>query len=173
MGVKTSEECLYLALMLRWENVGVADSASCTAGGKTAINSQIERLAYILRKIGPGADEGRFQTLSLNTRRQDGRSYISKDSSWMENPENIGDGWFFEGCTNLPQKREILRALRKVGYSTPFVECCQEFVAGKSVRKFIPTEKEAERIRAEPAPRGLEGFEMTPDEVQQFRAALS
>jgi hypothetical protein len=52
----------------------------------------------------------------------------------MTNPEDIGDGWFFEGCTSLPQKREILRALSKVGYSVPFAECCEEFVAGKSVR---------------------------------------
>jgi hypothetical protein len=42
MGVKTSEEVLWLALMLRWENAKVLDQASCTLDGKPAINSQIE-----------------------------------------------------------------------------------------------------------------------------------
>ena len=73
MGVKTSEECLWLALMLRWENVGVPDQASCTLDGKPAINSQIGRMAYILRKIGAGVDGGRFQTLAVHTRRRGGR----------------------------------------------------------------------------------------------------
>jgi hypothetical protein len=46
MGVKTSVEFLWLALMLRWENADVPDQASCTLDGKPAINSQIERMAY-------------------------------------------------------------------------------------------------------------------------------
>ena len=170
MGVKTSEEVLWLALMLRWENVGVPDRDPCTLDGKPAINSQIERMAYILRKLG---DEGQFQTLCVHTRRADGRSYISKDSSWMENPVDIGDGWFFEGCTSLPQKRVILGALSKVGCSTPFVECCEEFVAGGSVRRFLPNKEEAERMLAEPEPSAMERFEVPPDLMHQIRAALS
>lgn len=168
MGVKTSEELLYLALMLRWENVQnarVPDGDRCTLDGEPAINSQIERMAYILRKIGAGADEGRFQTLRVHTPRQDGGFYISKDSSWMKEPKDIGDGWFFEGCTSLRQKRDILGALSKVGYSTPFVECCEEFVAadpGKSVRRFLPTKEQAGRMLAEPKPPGMESFEMPP-----------
>jgi hypothetical protein len=173
MGVKTSVEFLWLALMLRWENADVPDQASCTLDGKPAINSQIERMAYILRKLGVGADEGRFQTLGVHTRRLDGRSYVSKDSSWMTNPVDIGDDWFFEGCTSLPQKREILSALSKVGHSVPFVECCEEFVAGKSVRRFLPTKEEAERMLAEPEPPGMERFEAPPDLIQQILAAVS
>jgi hypothetical protein len=125
-------------------------------------------MAYILRKLGAGAEEGRFKTLSVHTRRQDGRSYISKDSSWMTNPEDIGDGWFFEGCTSLPQKREILRALSKIGYSVPFVECCEEFVAGNSVRRFLPTIEEAERMLAEPEPLGMRRFDVPPAIQQMF-----
>jgi hypothetical protein len=169
MGVKTSEECFWLALMLRWENVGVSDGGSCTLDGKPAINSQIRRMAYILRKLGAGA-EGRFRTLSVHNRRQDGGSYISKDSSWMEEPVDIGDGWFFEGCTSLRQKRDILGALSKLGYSTPFVECCEEFVAGNNVRRFLPRKEEAERMLAEPEPPCMEGFEVPP-EIQQILAA--
>lgn len=173
MGVKTSVELLWLALMLRWQKAGVSDQDHCTLDGKPAINSQIERMAYILRKLGAGADEGRFRTLSVHTRRQDGCSYISKDSSWMKDPVDIGDGWFFEGCTSLPQKRVILGALSKVGYSTPFVECCEEFVAGESVRRFLPAKEEAERMLAEPEPPGMERFEVPPDLLHQIRAALS
>ncbi len=173
MGVKTSEELLWLALMLRWEKAGVPNHDHCTLDGKPAINSQKERMAYILRKLGAGADEGRFRTLSVHTRRQDGGSYISKDSSWMEEPVDIGDGWFFEGCTSLRQKRDHLGALSKVGYSTPFVECCEEFVAGGSVRRFLPNKEEAERMLAEPEPSAMERFEVPPDLMHQIRAALS
>ncbi|HTT84133.1 MAG TPA: hypothetical protein VMF67_11670, partial [Rhizomicrobium sp.] len=84
----------------------------------------------------------------------------------MTNPKDIGDGWFFEGCTSLPQKREILRTLSKVGYSVPFVERCEEFVAGKSVRRFLPTKEEAERMLAEPEPPGMERFEMLPKLIE-------
>jgi hypothetical protein len=172
-GVKTPEEVLWLMLMLRWENARVPDLASCTLDGKPIFNSQIQRMTYILRKIGAGIDEGRFRTLSVHTRRQDGRSYISKDSSWMEDAVDIGDGWFFEGCTSLPQKRNILGALSKVGYSVPFVECCEEFVAGKSVRRFLPNQEEAERMLAEPEPPGMGRFELPPDMIQQLLAAVS
>jgi hypothetical protein len=172
-GVKTPEEALWLMLMLRWENASVPDLASCTLDGKPILNSQIQRMTYILRKIGAGIDEGRFRTLSVHTRRQDGRSYISKDSSWMEDAVDIGDGWFFEGCTNLPQKRSILGALSKVGYSVPFVECCEEFVAGESVRRFLPSKEEAERMLAEPEPSGMGRFELPPDMIQQLLAAVS
>lgn len=174
MGVKTSEEVLYVALMLRWENVGVPDGASCTLDGEPAINSQIERMAYVLRKLGAGADGGRFQTLAVHTPRGDGNSYISKDSSWMGYPKDIGDGWFFEGNTSLQQKREVLRALSYAGYSVPFVECCEEFVAGeKSVRRFLPTKEEAERMLAKPEPTGMEHFELPPEVQQILFAALS
>ncbi len=171
MGVKTREEVLWLALMLRWENVGVPDGVSCTLDGEPAINSQIERMAYVLRKLGIGADV--FRTLAVHTRRQDGRSYISKDSSWMKEPKDIGDGWFFEGCTSLRQKHDVLSALSKIGYSTPFVESCEEFVAGKSVRRFLPTEKEMERMLAEPEPAGMEPFEVPPELEQVLVSAFS
>ena len=103
----------------------------------------------------------------MHTRRAvgDGDSYISKGSSWMKEPVEIGDGWFFEGCTSLPQKRDVLGTLSKIGYSTPFVECCEEFVAGKSVRTFLPTKEEAQRMLAEPP--GMEPFEVPP-EISEF-----
>ena len=173
MGVKTREELLWLALMLRWENAGVPDGVFCTLDGEPAINSQIERMAYVLRKLGTGADGGRFQTLAVHTPRQDGSSYISKDSSWMKEPKDIGDGWFFEGCTSLRQKRDVVSALSKIGYSTPFVECCEEFVAGKSVRRFLPTKEEAQRMLAEPEPAGMEPFEVPPELQQILVAAFS
>jgi hypothetical protein len=174
MGVKSPEEVLYVALMLRWENVGVPDRASCTLDGEPAINSQIERMAYVLGKLGASTDGGRFQTLAVHTRRDDGGSYISRDSSRMGNPKEIGDGWFFEGNTSLPQKREILHALSYAGYSTPFVECCKEFVAGeKSVRRFLPTKEEAERMLEKPEPPGIEHFEAPPAVRQILLAALS
>jgi hypothetical protein len=81
VGVKTSEEVLWLLLMLRWENVGVPDGASCMLDGRPAINSQIARMAYILRKLGAGADEGRFQTVAVHTRRQDGKPPAARSTA--------------------------------------------------------------------------------------------
>jgi hypothetical protein len=91
----------------------------------------------------------------------------------MTDPVDIGDGWFFEGCTSLRQKRDILGALSKIGYSRPFVECCEEFVAGKSVRRFLPTKAEAERMLAEPEPPGMARFAAPPEIRQMLAAAFS
>jgi hypothetical protein len=159
--------------MLRWENAGVPNGSSFMLDGKQAENSQIERMAYALRKVGTGTDGALFQKLAVHTRRQDGRSYICDDASWMNEPKAIGDGWFFEGCTSLKQKRDILGKLSSIGYSIPFADCCEEFVAGNSVRRFLPNKKEAERMLAEPEPVGMERFELPPELQQILAAAFS
>jgi hypothetical protein len=92
----------------------------------------------------------------------------------MRLPTNIGDGWFFEGNISLSQKQEILGKPSYAGYSVPFVECCQEFVAGKkSVRRFLPTNEEAERILATEPAAGMEHSEVPPEVMQILEAALA
>jgi hypothetical protein len=100
----------------------------------------------LLRKVGAGAKERVFSTLARYSRRNDGESYISKNSSWMTEPYPLLQGWFFEGCTSLEQKQSILQHLTKVGLSPTFAACADDFVAGKSVVKYLPTDEEQEEI---------------------------
>ena len=64
----------------------------------------------------------------------------------MKEPEPLLEGWYFEGCTSLAQKQEILRNLRHLGFSRALVRCAQDFVAGNSVQKYVPSAEEQEQI---------------------------
>ena len=130
MGIKNTVEYLYEGLL----------------DGESARNTQITRMAYILRKIAAGQVERTYQLLSRHSRRKDGKSYISKDFSWMTEPYPLSSGWFFEGCTSLIQKQDILQHLSKLDLSPTLVDCIDEFVAGKSIKGRIPSEEEAEEI---------------------------
>ncbi|WP_306476571.1 hypothetical protein [Methyloversatilis sp.] len=146
MGIKNSVEYLYLTLMLRWEENAPPDKHEGLLDGASARNTQITRMAYILRKIAAGQEDHTYQLLSRHTRRNDGRSYISTDSSWMTEPYPLSSGWFFEGCTSLIQKQGILQNLSKLGLSPTLIDCIDEFVAGKGIKGRIPSEDEAEEI---------------------------
>lgn len=139
-------EILYLALMLRWEKTAPPDRHKGYLDGEEERNSQISRMAYVLKKISVGDEERVFNVLATHSRREDGRSYISKDSSWMKEPYPLWDGWFFEGCTNLKQKQDIIQSLTKLKLSPAFVACVDDFVEGRSVEGFLPREEDEEII---------------------------
>ena len=146
MHIKDPVELLYLSLMLRWERSAAPDKHQGLLDGQPERNTQISRMAYVLQKIGVGTEDHVFGTLARYTRRDDGESYISKNSSWMKEPYPLLAGWYFEGCTSLVQKQSFLQYLTKVGLSSTFVACADDFVAGKSVEKYLPTDKEQEEI---------------------------
>jgi len=146
MGIKNTVEYLYLALMLRWEKDAPPDRHQGLLDGEIARNTQIARMAYILKKIAAGQEERAYKLLCLNSRRDDGKSYVSQDFSWMKEPYPLSCGWYFEGCTSLIQKQEILQCLTKLDLSATLVNCIDEFVAGKSIESLLPTEDEAEEI---------------------------
>lgn len=146
MHLKDPVELLYLALMLRWERTAPPDKQQGLLDGKSERNTQISRMAYVLTKVAAGSEEKTFSTLARYTRRNDGESYISKNSSWMKEPYLLNDGWYFEGCTSLVQKQSFLQFLTKLGLSGVFVTCADEFVAGNSIDKFLPTDEEQEEI---------------------------
>lgn len=146
MGLKNTVEYLYLALMLRWEKNAPPDRHAGLLDGETARNTQITRFAYILRKIAAGQAERTYNKLSRYSRRNDSESYVSKDSSWMIEPYPLSEGWFFEGCTSLVQKAEIIQQLTKFDLSQSLVNCIEDFVSGKSIEKHIPSDEEAEEI---------------------------
>lgn len=146
MGIKNSVEYLYMVLMLQWEKDAPQDRHQGSLDGELAKNTQITRMAYILKKIAAGQEERTYQLLSRHSRRNDGNSYVSKTSSWMTEPYSLSSGWFFEGCTSLIQKQDILKHLTKLDLSPTLVDCIDEFVAGKSIKSRIPSEEEAEEI---------------------------
>ena len=146
MGIKNSVEYLYMSLMLRWERSAPPDRHQGSLDGEPARNTQITRMAYILTKIAAGQEERTYQLLSRHSRRDDGNSYISQDASWMKEPHPLSGRWYFEGCTSLVQKQDILQGLTKLGLSPTLVSCIDEFVAGKSIEHRLPSEEEAEEI---------------------------
>lgn len=146
MGIRNTVEYLYLALMLRWEKSAPLDRHEGILDGETARNTQITRMAYILRKIAAGQEERTYQLLSRHSRRNDGKSYISKDPSWMAEPYPLSEDWHFEGCTSLVQKQAILQHLTELSLSPTLVDCIDKFVAGTSIEDRLPSEEEAEEI---------------------------
>lgn len=147
MRLKDVVEVLYLGYMLRWERTAPPDGHKGERlDGTQARNTQISRLVRVLTMVAAGAEERVFKTLEARTRRTDGNSYISRDQSWMREPAELYHGWFFEGCTSLEQKREILEPLRFLGLSSDFVAATFEFVAGRPLEKFVPTPAEQDEI---------------------------
>ena len=146
MGLKNTVEYLYLALMLKWEKSAPPDRHAGILDGENTRNTQITRFAYILRKIAAGQEDRTYNKLSRHSRRNDSESYISKDPSWMIEPHPLSEGWFFEGCTSLIQKAEIIQQLTKLELSQALVNCIEDFVASNSIEKHIPSDEEAEEI---------------------------
>jgi hypothetical protein len=106
-------------------------------------------MVYLLTLIDNGKGET-FGKLEERTKRQDGRSYIAKDQSWMREPYNLSRGCYFEGCMSLVDKQKILQRLPLIGaVSLAFVPCAEDFVAGKSVQKYWPADNEVNRRKLE------------------------
>ena len=155
MRVVEPVEVLYLSLMQRWATTAPPDRHQGLLDGESARNTQTERLKYVLEKIAAGSDattQKVYAKLARYTRRQDGESYVSRNKNWMEQPEVLSGGWYYEGCTSLEQKLNVVSALSNLGLSGPFVQAVAEFVAHKPIDQFFPTaDDEAEinrRIRA-------------------------
>lgn len=131
------EEYYYLHLLIIWEKEAPPD--------RHRGNTQTARMARLLR-IAVGINDATFQRLAKRTQRKDGRSYVSKDKDWMREPYEIGRGWYFEGNMSLEDKHAIIKDLPSLGIiSAALVPCAQDFVAGKSLQKYVPDEDEARR----------------------------
>ena len=143
MRLKDVVEIFYLGLTLRWERRAPEDGHQGELDGDLAKNTQAKRLASLLTWVAAGNADRAFEVLSSGTRRKDGKSSVSRDSSWMNQPEDLKSGWYLEGCINLePQKREIIEQLKRLGLTPEFVTCAFAFVAGKTVKPFMPTPEE-------------------------------
>jgi hypothetical protein len=132
--------------MMRWQATAPPGKEYGELDGEPTQNSQIARMAFVLTKVAAGAEKQVFERLALHSRRNDGESYISTNSKWMEDPVPLRKGWYFEGCTSLKQKQDILQGLTKTGVSSRFVACADDFVAGNRIDEYMPTEDEMAKV---------------------------
>ena len=139
-------EILYLGLMVRWQSTAPGDRKQGLLDGVPEVNSQMARLAYVLKKIAAGQVDITFSRLEALTGRRDGSAYISLQEKRLENPHALLGDWYLEGCTSLEQKRKIIRELKMLGLSPTFVRAVDDFVSAKPIDKYFPTNAEAERI---------------------------
>ena len=66
----------------------------------------------------------------------------------MVQPCHLLRGWFVEGCMSLKQKQDLAQQLTRVGLSSMFPACVDDFIAGRSVKAYFPTQAEEEEILA-------------------------
>ena len=178
MGVKTCEELLWLALMLRWENAGAPDGVSCTLDGEPAINSQIERMAYHPEEARRRCRRGAVPNP---------RPSIPAARTVALTSPRIRLGWrilrilamtgFSRAAPAFRRSARSWVRCRRLDIRLLSLKCCGRVrrrpAPGKSVRRFLTTKEEAERMLAEPGPPGMERFEVPPDLMQQISAAFA
>ena len=114
------EEYLYLLYLQRWEREAPPDKHAELLDGIEAKNTQTARMVKVLQML-TGCQDQSMRKLEERTKRpSDGRSNVSRDSSWMREPYEIGKGWYFEGCMSLPgTNRRLLELLPRLGLSEP------------------------------------------------------
>jgi hypothetical protein len=147
--IKDVVEILYLSLMLRWQRTAPPDRHAGLLDDKPERNTQTSRLAYAIMKIAAGNEVRTYNLLATHCRRKDGKSYFSKDFSWMIEPYPLTQEWYFEGCTSLIQKQSFIQHLTKLGLSPVFIACMDDFVANKDVQNYLPTIEEQDEILRE------------------------
>ena len=141
------EEYFYLYLLSQWQRTAPPEKHQGeTTGGLEKPNTQTTRMAWLLWLVA-GPFDARFEKLAKRTELKDGRSYVSNDPTWMNNPCEIGRGWFFEGNMSLSDKQSILKDLPLLGLaSREFVRCAQDFVAGQPIQKYWPVSEQSDRL---------------------------
>lgn len=139
-------EIFFAALLLKWELTAPDDGKGGMLDGEKALNTQQERMARALRIIATGWEDKYFSKLAIKWRKNDGRSYISKDNTGMNRPIYINSGWWLDGCASLTDKQGMMQSFTQLGYTPTFVRCVNAFIAGESIKDFIPTDEEQEII---------------------------
>lgn len=147
MSLNSPVEVLFLSLMLRWEETAPPDKKQGLLDGKPERNTQMSRMAYILKKVAIGVENKYFQRLAVGASwSKPGGRYLDKNKEHMENPIYLNNGWWLDGCASLERKLEMMRDLTKLGLSPAFTNCACDFVAGKSVASYMPTERRQDEI---------------------------
>jgi hypothetical protein len=107
----------------------------------------MSRMAFVLNKVGAGVEDKYFQKLAVGASwSKPGGQFLDKNMEHMENPITLNKGWWLDGCASLERKIEMMQDLTKLGLSPTFARCACDFVAGKSVATYMPTESEQDEI---------------------------
>lgn len=146
MHVLDPVECLYLSLMQRWQTTAPLDGHVGLLDGEPEENSQVARLAYVLKKIAIGQVDEAFARLERLTIKRDGSTHISRDRRRMRNPYPLLGDWYLEGCMSLQAKLEIIRRFRQLGLSPAIIRSVESFVADDTIDDYFPSRAEQEEI---------------------------
>ena len=132
-------EMLLIIGMGNWQESAPPPGKHGSKGGVWMENSQQARLQFLLQAIGTHDPDRVYRVLERRTH------YTRTDTSSVTRvrpaqPLMLNDNWYLDTCLNLPQKLEVVEALKHLGYSRDFVDTAKRFVAGEplagSGRKF-------------------------------------
>ncbi len=133
----TAMEMLHILGMGKWEETAPEPGQYGLKNGVWMENSQQARLQYLLQGIGLSDPDGVYSVIAQETRRP--HTYESsvtraRPVQWLA----LNDRWYLDGCLNLPQKLQVVEALKRLGFSRNFIETAKCFVAGESLNKHMP-----------------------------------
>ena len=115
--------------------------------GKPERNTQISRMAFVLNKVCVLLEEKYFLKLSTGPSwSKPGGKFLDKNNTHMTNAHSLKKGWWLDGCASLDKKIETMYDLRKIGMSYTFINCTCDFISGKSIKSYLPSEKEQDGI---------------------------
>ena len=132
----TAMEMLHLVGMGTWEGTAPPPGQSGYKEDVWMENSQQARLQYLLIGIGKSNPDHDYGVLAERTRRQ----HSWESSVTRARPVQslaLNDRWYLDVCLNLPQKLQIVDALKHLGFSRAFIEAAKRFVAGEPLHRNV------------------------------------
>lgn len=116
--------------MGKWEESAPRPGKPGSKGSVWMENSQQARLQFLLQGIGVHNSDRVYRVLERRTH------YSRTDTSSVTKVRPaqslmLNDTWYLDKCLSLPQKLEVVEALKHLGYSRNFIETAKRFVAGQ------------------------------------------
>lgn len=123
-------EMLHILGMGKWESTAPTPGRFGSKGGVWMENSQQARLQFLLQGVGVHDPDAAYSVLEQRTH------YSRTDTSSITKARpaqslTLNDSWYLDTCLSLPQKLEVVDALKHLGYSRDFIETAKRFVAGE------------------------------------------
>jgi len=129
----TALEMIHIYGMAKWESTAPAPGTVGLRSGTSLKNSQQARLQFLLENVGVPNPEQAYFTLALKTRNAKGNGDSKVTTKRPAQGLPLLGSWYLDTCLSLPQKLEIVDALRHLDYSGRFVAIARKFVAGKPI----------------------------------------
>jgi hypothetical protein len=129
----TALEMIHIFGMVKWESTAPAPGTVGLRGGSSLENSQQARLQFLLENVGVPNPAQAYSTLALKTRNHKGNGDSKVTTKKPAQGLPLLGSWYLDACLSLPQKLEIVDALRHLDYSARFVAIARKFVAGQPI----------------------------------------